>query len=53
MINIERVRSLIDFVALTSHRQRAKVGVIVPAERMNVAAPTRYEDARRAARHPI
>ena len=38
MINIERVRSLIDFVALTSHRQRAKVGVIVPAERMNVAA---------------
>lgn len=37
-IGIDRVRSLIDFVALTSHRQRAKVAVIAPAERMNPAA---------------
>jgi DNA polymerase III subunit delta' len=37
-IAIDRVRSLIDFVQLTSHRQRAKVAVIAPAERMNVAA---------------
>lgn len=37
-IAIDRVRALIDFVQLTSHRQRAKVAVIAPAERMNVAA---------------
>ena len=37
-IKIHRVRKLIDFVALSSHRHRAKVGVIVPAERMNVQA---------------
>ena len=37
-IGIKRVRALIDFVALTSHRQRAKVAVIAPAERMHVAA---------------
>jgi DNA polymerase-3 subunit delta' len=37
-IAIDRVRALIDFVQLTSHRQRAKVAVIAPAERMNAAA---------------
>jgi len=37
-IAIDRVRALIDFVQLTSHRQRAKVAVIAPAERLNVAA---------------
>ncbi len=37
-IGVPRVRALIDFVALTSHRQRAKVAVIAPAERMHVAA---------------
>jgi len=37
-IAIERVRALIDFVQLTSHRQRAKVVVISPAERMKDAA---------------
>ena len=37
-ISIKRVRALIDFVELTSHRQRAKVAVIAPAERMNNAA---------------
>ena len=37
-IAIDRVRRLIEFVRLTSHRQRAKVVVIAPAERMNPAA---------------
>jgi DNA polymerase-3 subunit delta' len=37
-IAIDRVRALIDFVQLSSHRQRAKVAVIAPAERMNAAA---------------
>ena len=37
-IGIDRVRALTEFVQLTSHRQRAKVAVIAPAERMNVAA---------------
>lgn len=37
-ITIDRVRALIDFMQLTSHRQRAKVAVIAPAERMNAAA---------------
>ena len=37
-IAIDRVRSLIEFVALTSHRQRAKVAIIAPAERMNPSA---------------
>ncbi len=37
-INVDRVRALIDTVGLTSHRQRAKVAVIAPAERMNVQA---------------
>lgn len=37
-IAIDRVRALIDFVQLTSHRQGAKVAVIAPAERMNANA---------------
>ena len=37
-IGIDRVRALTEFVQLTSHRQRAKVAVIAPADRMNVAA---------------
>ena len=37
-IGIDRVRSLTDFVQLTSHRHRAKVAVVSPAERMNPAA---------------
>ncbi len=37
-IAIKRIRALIDFIELTSHRQRAKIGVIAPAERMNAAA---------------
>ena len=37
-ILIERIRALIDWVQLTSHRGRAKVAVIVPAESMNPAA---------------
>jgi len=37
-IPIDRVRAVIDFVQLSSHRQRAKVAVIAPAERMNAAA---------------
>lgn len=37
-IAIDRVRALIDFVQLTSHRQRAKVAIIAPAERMNLPA---------------
>jgi DNA polymerase-3 subunit delta' len=37
-IPVERVRALIDFVQLTSHRQGVKVAVIAPADRMNVSA---------------
>ena len=37
-IGIDRIRALTDFVQLTSHRQQAKVAVIVPAERMQAAA---------------
>ncbi len=37
-IAVDRVRALIDFAEITSHRQRAKVAVIAPAERMNAAA---------------
>jgi DNA polymerase-3 subunit delta' len=37
-ISIDRVRALIDFVQLTSHRQRGKVAVIAPAERMTLPA---------------
>jgi DNA polymerase-3 subunit delta' len=37
-IPVDRIRALIDWVQLTSHRGRAKVAVIVPAESMHVAA---------------
>ncbi|MDR2711020.1 MAG: hypothetical protein LBB65_06830, partial [Burkholderiales bacterium] len=37
-IPIDAIRRLIDFMQVTSHRQRAKVAVIVPAERMNAAS---------------
>ena len=37
-IAVDRIRALIDFVLLSSHRQRAKVAVIVPAERMHPSA---------------
>lgn len=37
-IRIDRVRELIDMVAMTSHRGGARVGVISPAERMNANA---------------
>ena len=37
-IAIDRIRALTDFVQLTSHRHRAKVAVIAPAERMNASA---------------
>ncbi len=37
-IAVDRIRALIDFVLLSSHRQRAKVAVIFPAERMHPSA---------------
>ena len=37
-IGVERVRELIAFSQLSPHRQRAKVGLIAPAEAMNAAA---------------
>jgi DNA polymerase-3 subunit delta' len=37
-ILVDRIRELADFAQLTSHRQRAKVAVIAPAEAMNAAA---------------
>ncbi len=37
-IPVDRVRALIDFVEITSHRHRAKVAVVAPADRMNAAA---------------
>jgi DNA polymerase-3 subunit delta' len=37
-IAIDRIRALIEFAQLTSHRGAAKVAVIAPAERMNAAA---------------
>ena len=37
-IVIGRIRELIDFTQLSTHRQRAKVAVITPAENMNPAA---------------
>ena len=37
-IAVDRIRALIDWAQLTSHRRVAKVAVIVPAERMNAAA---------------
>jgi DNA polymerase-3 subunit delta' len=38
IINVDRVRELIEFAQLSSHRRGAKVAVIAPAERMNPAA---------------
>ncbi|MDR0249715.1 MAG: hypothetical protein LBI35_00110 [Burkholderiales bacterium] len=37
-IPVDAIRRLIDFMQVTSHRGRAKVAVIVPAEQMNAAA---------------
>ena len=37
-ILVEPIRELIDFTQLSTHRQRAKVAVIAPAELMNAAA---------------
>ncbi|HVP70677.1 MAG TPA: DNA polymerase III subunit delta' [Gemmatimonadaceae bacterium] len=37
-ITIDRIRTLTEFAQLTSHRQRAKVALIEPADRMNVPA---------------
>ncbi|MDR0770700.1 MAG: DNA polymerase III subunit delta' [Burkholderiales bacterium] len=37
-IPVDAIRRLIEFMQITSHRQRAKVAVIVPTERMNAAA---------------
>ena len=37
-ILVDRIRELTDFAQLTSHRQKAKVAVIAPAEAMNAAA---------------
>jgi len=37
-IIVARVRELIEFTQLSTHRQRAKVAVIVPAETLNTAA---------------
>lgn len=37
-IGIDRVRRLIDFIQLTSHRRGRKVAVIAPADRMNTSA---------------
>ena len=41
-INVERVRELIEFSQLSAHRQRAKVGLIAPAEAMNAAAANAF-----------
>lgn len=37
-IVVDRIRALIDWVQVTSHRGGSKVALIVPAERMNAAA---------------
>jgi len=37
-IVVDRIRELIEFTQLSTHRQRAKVAVIVPAETLNIAA---------------
>ncbi len=37
-IRVDRIRELIEFAQLTTHRQRAKVALIAPAEAMNTAA---------------
>jgi DNA polymerase-3 subunit delta' len=41
-IPVDRIRTLIDWVQLTSHRGRAKVAVVVPAEAMNLAAANAF-----------
>lgn len=38
MIVVDRIRELIEFTQLSTHRQRAKVALIVPAESMNASA---------------
>jgi len=38
LIGVKRIRALIQWAQLTSHRRRAKVAIIAPAERMNVEA---------------
>jgi DNA polymerase-3 subunit delta' len=37
-IPVDRIRALIDWAQVTSHRGRAKVAIVVPAESLNVAA---------------
>jgi DNA polymerase-3 subunit delta' len=37
-IAVDRIRALIDWAQLTSHRRVAKVAIVAPAERMNTAA---------------
>jgi len=37
-IVVDRIRELIDFTQLSTHRQRAKLAIIIPAELMNPAA---------------
>ena len=37
-IPVDRIRALIDWALVTSHRGRAKVAIVVPAESLNVAA---------------
>jgi DNA polymerase-3 subunit delta' len=37
-IVVDRIRDVNDWAAITSHRGRAKVALVVPAERMNAAA---------------
>ena len=37
-IGVDRIRSLIEWVQLTSHRRIAKVAIVAPAERMNPSA---------------
>ena len=37
-IAVDKIRALIDWAQLTSHRRIAKVAVVAPAERMNAAA---------------
>jgi DNA polymerase-3 subunit delta' len=37
-IAVDKVRALIDWAQLTSHRRVAKVAIVAPAERMNAAA---------------
>jgi len=37
-ILVDRIRELIEFAQLTTHRQRAKIALIAPAEAMNTAA---------------